>query len=128
MPRMRLLILVGLALGIGGCVSTSRTEAPPAPAGPQPVSGWLAGPAGQGLEPEDRQRAFDAQIAAVDTGRRASWRSPRGHFGFVEPGPEGSGGGASCRSFNHTLYVDGRAQRGGGSACRSPDGAWRVTG
>ncbi len=113
-----------LALALAGCSSTS--DAPPpvaAPAGPPPVTGWLAGAGGEQLEPDDRQKAFEAQIAAAETGRRASWRSLRGHFGFVEPGPET----ASCRPFSHTLYVDGVARRGSGTACRTATGAWQVS-
>ncbi len=117
-----------MCLPLAACLS-SRGEAPP-PSAPQApaLSGWLAGPAGEALDEADRQRAFDSQIAAVESGRRSSWRSAKGHFGFVEPGPEGSGGGAACRRFTHVMYIDGKAQRGEGAACRGTDGAWRVTG
>ncbi len=108
------------------------STAPPLPSaqavqGPQPITGWLAGPAAPALEPDDRDKAFAAQIAAVETGQRASWRSVRGHFGFVEPGAEAMTAAGACRTFTHTVYLDGRALRGAGTACRGPAGSWSVT-
>ena len=96
------------------------------PQGPRPVTGWLAGPVGQQLADSDRERAFAAQITAAETGTRASWRSAKGDFGVVEPGAEAAGVSGTCRPFNHTIYIDGRAQRGTGSACRSANGVWDV--
>jgi surface antigen len=118
-----------ILLALGGCVSTVSAPvvtAPAAPEGPRPVTGWLAGPVGQQLDPADRERAFAAQLSAAETGRRASWRSAKGNFGVVEPGAEGAGVGGTCRPFSHTIYIDGRAQRGTGSACRSAAGVWDV--
>lgn len=116
------------ALGLAACLSS---PAPPPlaalpPDGPRAVTGWLAGPATEALDAGDRDRAFAAQISAVETGRRASWRSAKGHFGFVEPGAEASGVSGVCRPFSHTVYIDGRAQRGTGSACRGAAGIWDV--
>ncbi|MCX7324586.1 MAG: hypothetical protein NTZ14_09175 [Hyphomicrobiales bacterium] len=96
--------------------------------GPRPVTAWLAGAAVSALDEGDRERAFAAQIAAAEIGRRASWRSTKGHFGFVEPGPERVTSSGPCRSFENTVYSDGRAQRGGGNACRGAAGTWDVVG
>lgn len=119
--------LATLALALGGCLSSGQAPVagPPQPAGPKPLVGWLAGPAGDPLDAADRERAYAAQIAAAETGQRASWRSAKGHFGFVEPAAEASGTGGACRAFSHTMYIDGRVQRGGGSACRGAAG-WDV--
>ncbi len=115
------------AFACAGCVSSAQAPSlPVAAAGPRPVTGWLAGPVGVQLDLADKERAFAAQIAAAETGKRASWRSANGNFGFVDPGVEGAGAGGVCRSFSHTLYVDGRAQRGTGSACRDAAGTWNV--
>lgn len=116
------------ALVLAACVS-SQGPAPVvvSPAdGPRAVTGWLAGPTAEALDTADRDRAFAAQIAAAETGRRASWRSAKGHFGFVEPGAEAAGASGVCRPFSHTIYIDGRVQRGTGSACRSAAGIWDV--
>lgn len=123
------MLSVLLSLALSGCIpSLSTPVVPSSPAldGSRPISGWLAGPAGEQLDPADRERAFAAQVSAAETGRRASWRSAKGHFGFVEPGAEGTGVSGTCRAFSHTIYIDGRAQRGTGSACRNAGGAWDV--
>lgn len=117
------------ALVCAACVpslSTPVVTAAIVPDGPRPITGWLAGAVGEQLDPADRERAFAAQISAAETGRRASWRSTKGNFGFVEPGAEGAGIGGNCRPFSHTIYIDGRAQRGTGSACKTAAGAWDV--
>jgi surface antigen len=122
-------VMLVASLALAGCVSTASAPAvtvAPGQEGPRPITGWLAGPVGQQLDPADQERAFAAQISAAETGRRASWRSARGNFGVVEPGAEGVGAGGTCRPFSHTIYIDGRAQRGTGAACRNAAGAWDV--
>jgi surface antigen len=123
------MVILAAGLGVSACMS-SPAPAPvaAAPGAPvlRPITGWLATAAGDALDAADRERAFAAQISAAETGQRASWRSAKGHFGFVEPGPEGAGLSGTCRPFTHTIYVDGKAQRGTGSACRSSAGVWDV--
>ena len=76
------------------------------------------------LSDADRQAAWNAQIAALDSGQRRSWRGAHGVFGFVEPGAET---GAGCRSYEQTIYVAGRPNHGQGVACKQPDGGWKMT-
>ncbi len=128
--RLRpVLVVLAVGLAVASCMS-SPAPAPvasaPGEVAPRPITGWLATAAGDGLDAADRERAFAAQISAAETGQRASWRSTKGHFGFVEPGPEGAGLSGTCRPFTHTIYIDGKAQRGTGSACRSSTGIWDV--
>ena len=40
------------------------------------------------------------------------------------PGPSYEDNGRSCRSYTHTIYIDGRPQTARGTACRNPDGTW----
>jgi len=119
--------------GIAGAPATIGALTPPAaPAAPAPppiptgaaLGGVLGGPVGASLADADRQAAWTAQIAALDSGQRKSWRGARGVFGFVEPGAEA---GAGCRAYTQTIYVAGRPNRGQGVACKQPDGGWRMT-
>jgi surface antigen len=113
------------ALLPAACISAPEPPAvAAAPSGPPPITGWLAGPAGRDLPPSDLERAAAAERTAAETGRRASWRGTGGNFGVVEPGADSAGG--ACRAFTHVIYLDGRAQRGGGAACRNASGAWIV--
>jgi surface antigen len=91
---------------------------------PTMLGGVLAGSVGLGLENGDRIAAYRAQVAALESGERKSWRGERGVYGFVEAAPSQS----SCRSFTQTVYVAGRPYVGRGSACRQADGIWTATG
>ena len=46
-------------------------------------------------------------------------------YGTIVPGPGYQESGRNCRSFTHTIYIDGRPQVARGSACRNPDGTWQ---
>jgi surface antigen len=96
---------------------------PPIPTGAA-LGGVLGGPVGASLSDSDRQAAWEAQIAALDSGKPRSWRGARGVFGSVEPGAET---GAGCRAYSQTIYVAGRPNRGQGVACKQPDGGWKMT-
>jgi surface antigen len=107
----------------------SASAAAPPPAAPAiptgaALGGVLGGPVGASLTDSDRQAAWEAQIAALDSGQRRSWRGAHGVFGFVEPGVDTGGG---CRSYSQTIYVAGRPNHGQGTACKQPDGGWKMT-
>lgn len=116
-------------------VSSPPSIAPAAPAAlPAPIApalptgaalgGVLGGPVGAALTDADRQAAWAAQVAALDSGKLRSWRGAKGVYGFVEPGAEA---GAGCRAYAQTIYVAGRPNHGQGVACKQPDGGWRMT-
>ena len=87
---------------------------------------------GAALDDDDRQRAYAAQMDALDRGppgAPVSWRNPdSGRYGTVVPGPAYKENGRNCRSFTHTIYIDGRPQTARGTACRNPDGTWTALG
>ncbi len=106
--------------------SPPRRAAGAAPAIPTgaALGGVLGGPIGASLTEADRQAAWNAQIAALDSGQSRSWRGVHGVFGFVAPGAETGGG---CRAYSQTIYVAGRPNRGRGVACKQADGTWKMT-
>jgi|SRR5579872_1887389 len=127
------------AAALAGCSTSGQSAPPPAAAtagaalAPAPIpetvdpsmlGGVLAGSVGLGLENSDRVAAYKAQSAALESGQRSSWRGERGVYGYVEPGAAQG----SCRPFSQTVYIAGRPYSGAGSACRQPDGSWRVEG
>jgi surface antigen len=83
---------------------------------------------GAAMDDEDRQRAYAAQMEALNDGAPGapvSWRNPdSGRYGTVVPGPYYVQAGHRCRSYTHTIYIDGRPQTARGTACRNPDGTW----
>ena len=144
------LVMIALgSLGLSGCQSVGSNGPPtvtssttpagaatstvaPAPAGiPAPMiptgaalGGVLGGPVGASLTDDDRQAAWVAQVAALDSGQKRSWRGSHGVFGFIEPG---AATGDGCRAYSQTIYVSGRPNRGHGSGCKQPDGSWKMT-
>ena len=137
---MRSPVVLILALGspvLAGCsggnsgvveppVAAAPAQQPAAPAIPTgaALGGVLGGPIGASLSDADREAAWKAQVAALDSGQRRSWRGSHGIFGFVEAGAETEGG---CRPYSQTIYVAGRPNRGQGVGCKQPDGGWKMT-
>ncbi len=80
------------------------------------------------MDDEDKKRAYAAEVDALErgpSGAPVAWRNPdSGRYGTVVPGPSYSEAGRNCRSFTHTIYIDGRPQTARGTACRNPDGTW----
>src|ERR1700722_17154657 len=147
--RATVLIIAVGSIALAGCQSMGSNDPPPvpgsttpagaatstvapAPAGiPAPtipsgaaLGGVLGGPVGASLTDDDRQAAWQAQVGALDSGQKRSWRGAKGVFGFVEPGaPTGDG----CRAYSQTLYVAGRPNHGKGVGCKQADGSWKMT-
>jgi surface antigen len=90
------------------------------------LGGVLGGAIGSSLDAQERQMAYNAQYDALAYGRPTQWRSQRGSYGTVTPGRAYNQGGYYCREYSHTIYIDGRPQRGYGQACRQPDGSWQI--
>ena len=130
-------------LALAGCSPTGAPEAPAAavvagaavaaPVVPavavkpaeQAPDGVLVGALGSKLNEADRKAAFTAQLAALSSGQRKTWRGGAGGaFGYVEPGAETPGLKGNCRSYAHTVYFGGRPQSASGQACREADGTW----
>jgi len=92
------------------------------------VGGFLGNRIGAALDDDDRRRAYAAQMQALETGPSGApvaWRNPdSGRYGNVVPGPAYQSNGAQCRTYTHTVYIDGQPQIGRGTACRNPDGSW----
>lgn len=96
------------------------------------IGGLIGGAVGAQLDEQDRQRAYAAEMDALERGRSGapvSWRNPdNGHYGTVVPGQAYERSGMNCREYTHTIYIDGRPQTARGTACRQPDGTWRPVG
>jgi surface antigen len=96
------------------------------------LGGRIGNRIGAALDDEDKQRAYAAQMDALErgpSGAPVSWRNPdSGRFGTIVPGPAHQEAGRNCRSFTHTIYIDGRPQTARGTACRNQDGTWTTIG
>ena len=134
--RRTVLVMIALGpLGLASCQSVGSGGAPPpAVAAAEPAAaaiptgaalgGALGGPVGASLTEDDRAAAWEAQVGALDSGQRRSWRGSHGVFGFVEPG---AATGDGCRAYSQTIYIAGRPSHGHGVGCKQPDGSWKMT-
>jgi surface antigen len=92
------------------------------------IGGLIGNQIGAALDDDDRARAYEAQMQALDSGAPGapvSWRNEdSGRYGTVVPGPAYQRNAMTCRQYTHTIYIDGRPQVARGTACRNPDGTW----
>lgn len=126
------------ALLLASCTSEislgSKTEATGSTtAGPAGITGGvLSGAIGGNLGEEDRQRAYAAEVQALESGEPGipvGWRGggPK-RYGTVVPGAPYQARGIRCRDYSHSIYIDGKPQIARGTACRNPDGTWSPVG
>lgn len=93
--------------------------------------GAMAGSSvGKTLDRADQMYANRAsqRVVAAPMGEQITWVNPdTGNRGTVVATREGqSAAGEYCREFQQTMTVGGQTQQGYGTACRSPDGQWRM--
>lgn len=103
---------------------------PPAPGqgGAAPSPGLAGGQMGVGLDEQDRQRAYAAEMKALEyggPGMPVGWKGDSGNYGTVIAGPAyARPGNPQCRDYSYTVYVQGKPQTGRGISCRNADGTW----
>lgn len=87
---------------------------------------------GSSLDRADQQYADQAATRAYSApiGQRIAWNNPQsGNQGTIVPVRDGyDGSGAYCREFQQTIVVGGRTEQAHGTACRQPDGSWKIVG
>ncbi len=95
------------------------------------AGGLLGNQLGKALTCQDRQQAAQTTTRALETqpsGTTSTWSNPdTGNSGTVTPmrtfqRPDGT----YCREFQQTITVGGKQQEAYGTACRQPDGSWKV--
>lgn len=97
------------------------------------VEGGLTGaPVGKSLSPGDRALALKAEYEALEYGRAGQstdWKSPTGEVsGSVHVGSTYQVNRLDCREYAHNISIGGRVRVVKGTACRQPDGVWRIVG
>lgn len=86
---------------------------------------------GQHLSEGDEQRMTSTTTDALEnneTGEASSWDNPdSGNRGTVTPTETYQhDDGQYCREFQQTVYIDGEPEQAYGTACRQPDGSWKI--
>jgi surface antigen len=96
------------------------------------LGAFVGNKAGQSLDRADQlfaKQAAQRSLERFPSGRSTTWRNPdNGHSGTFTPTRTfQTAAGSYCREFQQTVTVAGRTQRAFGTACRQPDGSWRIT-
>lgn len=85
---------------------------------------------GESLDRADIEYARRAQdqAYAAPIGQRIIWSNPQsGNGGTVTPMREGNDStGHYCREYQSTVTVGGKTEQAYGTACRQPDGTWKI--
>lgn len=92
----------------------------------------LGGEVGRQLDERDRlmmAQKTQESLERAPSGQRSEWRNPdTGARGTITPKPAyQTTAGQYCREFQQTITVGGKTEQAFGTACRQPDGSWKIT-
>jgi surface antigen len=94
------------------------------------LGGLAGGALGDKLDQNDRRLAQENYTRSMEygrTGETSTWRNPdSGHYGEITPTRTYESASGYCREYKQTIYIDGQATEGVGTACRQSDGTWKV--
>jgi surface antigen len=94
------------------------------------LGGLVGGAIGNALDQRDKELAMQAAQQSFEnsrSGTSTTWRNPdSGNSGTITPTRTYQSGEQYCREYQQTIYVGGESQDAYGTACRQPDGSWRV--
>lgn len=124
--------LVGAAAGglLGAQFGGGRGQLAAVAAGTL-LGALLGSEVGKSLDKADQMHAERAvgQAQMAPIGETVAWNNPEsGNSGTVTPIRDGTDTqtGAYCREYQTTVTVGGKTEEAYGTACRQPDGSWKI--
>jgi surface antigen len=95
------------------------------------LGGLIGGAIGDRLDAADREKAHAAAsqaLESVPSGQNVAWRNPdSGNSGVVTPVRTYQiSNGQYCREYTQTINIGGEKHQSYGTACRQPDGSWKI--
>ncbi|MCW8861977.1 MAG: RT0821/Lpp0805 family surface protein [Rhodospirillales bacterium] len=92
---------------------------------------YLGNQIGRTMDDVDRNKMQQTTQGALENNRNgasSSWSNPdTGHSGTVTPvRTYEASADRPCREYTQTVTIDGRTEQVVGTACREPDGTWRI--
>ncbi|MBL28087.1 MAG: hypothetical protein CMM50_11135 [Rhodospirillaceae bacterium] len=86
---------------------------------------------GESLDKADQayaSRAYSQSLETAPSGQTTVWHNPdSGHSGTYTPTRTyQTAEGQYCREFQQTVEIGGEKQSAYGTACRQPDGTWKI--
>jgi surface antigen len=120
-----------LGAGMGAGIAAAAGAGGGWIAGASIMGAMLGGAIGNRLDARDKRLAAEAAQRAFEqnqAGQASAWKNPdSGHSGSVTPTRTYQlANGQYCREYRQTINVGGEQQQGYGTACRQPDGSWRI--
>lgn len=94
------------------------------------LGAYVGSEVGKSLDRADQQYAMQAEnrAHAAPVGQTISWNNPdSGNSGTYTPVRDGRDqSGNYCREYQTTVNIGGQSEQAYGTACRQPDGSWKV--
>jgi surface antigen len=95
------------------------------------AGGLIGGEIGRSLDARDRaemERSTQYALETAPVDQRTEWRNPdSGHYGYTTPRKTyRTAEGRYCREYQQTVVIGGREEEAYGTACRQPDGTWKI--
>jgi surface antigen len=94
------------------------------------LGAWIGNSVGKSLDRADQQYATQTANSALERypdGQASTWKNPNsGHSGSTTPTRTYQTADGPCREYQTSVVIDGRTQSAYGTACRQPDGSWKV--
>ncbi len=86
---------------------------------------------GREMDERDQQRMYETTQSSLETGVSGNanqWYNPdTGNSGSVTPQPAYTDtAGQYCREYQQTVTIAGKQETAYGTACRQPDGSWKI--
>jgi surface antigen len=116
---------------LGGLIA-GAAGANPAAIAAATIGGVLVGGlVGNLLDERDKRLAAQAAQKAFEstpTGQPVAWQNPdNGHSGTVTPTKTyQTASGSYCRQYETSVNIGGKLENAHGTACRQPDGSWKI--
>lgn len=131
-PKQTVGTLLGAAAGgLAGAQVGSGSGQLAATAAGALLGAYLGSEVGKSLDKADELYAQQAAADALEnapTGATSNWTNPdSGNSGTITPvRTYQTAQGQYCREYQQTVTVAGQTQQAYGTACREPDGTWRI--
>ena len=95
------------------------------------AAGLVGTAIGDQMDAKDRREAAQATQHALESepsGKALPWHNPdSGHSGTVKPTRTyQTKSGQYCREYQQTVTIGGKQHQAYGTACRQPDGSWKI--
>lgn len=97
------------------------------------LGAFVGSEVGKSLDKADQayaRRTTHHALESTPAGTMTTWHNPdSGHSGTITPTKTYQRGeGEYCREFQQTVTVGGKTEQAYGTACRQPDGSWKMVG